>query len=204
MGGSGSSAAPPTGLNGLNFMTSLWNAAYASIANTATRNHNAVLAARVLRFGVRGQPNNPAAVPGGIVTALRRLIRNIQGAGTVLPGDLGDLGLTPHIKQRAVFQIPNAGPELTLDKSPPHTLVVKFHQEGARENSRAKPPGCKAILLKWVTANGRSGSGSFTKSPCSIDVGAALTGQGISISGTWVMGNNKESPPGNTIVGGVP
>lgn len=174
-----------------------WTTAYGLITNVATRIHKNIIDARVLRFG-------NAATPGGHVATLRAIIKRIQANSSATAGQLAAAGLCPHINRRSLPEIPTAGPALVADRSAPHTLTIRYRQEGQAETSKKKPPGCKACLLKWVADNGASGSMSFSKTPCNIDVGAALTGHRVSVQGVWVMGNSKESPPGNVLIVGVP
>ena len=210
-GGAGAAGPPATGLVLIAALNSQWQAAYALISSTATRTHATIVAARALRSNPGKLANVLGAIgpgvpgqSGGIVGALRSIIRKIQGAGTVTPDTLGAAGLCQHTKTRSLPQIPIAGPEIILDRSPPHTMVVRYRQEGMAESSKKKPNGCKQVVIRWRCDNGASGAGVFSKTPCSMDVGSQNTGQRITMQAAWVMGNSKESPPGNVIVGGVP
>jgi hypothetical protein len=185
-------------------MAESWTAAYTLITQQATRTHPNILAAQILRYGNKSDNTVPASFAGGIVFNLRKIIRKIQGAGTVGADVLENAGLTPRTKRRSVPLIPHSGPAITLDRSAPHIMTVKYHQEGQNETFRKKPNGCKAIKLVWRCANGQSGSAVASKNPAYIDVGAAQSGQRIQIQGFWVMGNSKESAGGNVIEGGVP
>jgi hypothetical protein len=211
IGGAGAAGPPDTGLVLLAALVTKWNAAYALADNTATRTHANIVALQTLRFNPERNVNPFGAsgpgVPGedkGLVGALRHMIRAIQGAGTSNAAILANLGLTTHTNIRGVPLIPNAGPELTLDRSAPHVMAVRYKQEGVHESIKAKPPGCKGVLVQWQCGNSASGSKLLTKCPGYIDVGAAQSGQSIRMQGFWVMGNSKVSGGGNIIMGGVP
>jgi hypothetical protein len=197
-------AAGAANLSMTSLMLESWTVSYGLITEPGTRTHPNIVFAQTLRFGNKTNEDFPVGFPGGIVYNLRAMIRKIQGAGTVTADMLANAGLTPRTKRRSTPLIPHSGPAVTLDRSAPHVMTVKYHQEGQNENSRKKPIGCKSVKLVWRCANGQSGASVASKNPAYIDVGAAQSGQRIQIQGFWVMGNSKESPGGNVIEGGVP
>lgn len=207
----GAAAPLADGLALINGLQAAWQTAYDLIRNTETRTHKNIVDARNLRFGFGDVPPailalNPGAPggPKGIVGVLRQVIKEVVGSGVLTVGSLANLGLTVPKGVRSIPQIPTAGPELYLEKSAPHVLTVMYHQEGRRQSSRAKPPGCKSILLQWTLGNGKAGSVVATKNPARIDVGAENSGQSVRVQGFWQMGNSKSSGGGNFVFGGVP
>jgi hypothetical protein len=206
----GAAGPPATGLVLLGALNTAWQAAFALATSPFTRTAQTVAAMKILR---NGAPILPAslialgAVPGigkGVVGAIRTYIATIVAGAALTPDARVRLGLTAHDKVRSVPTVPQMGPVLWLDRSPPHVLVVRYHIEGSRAFEKAKPPGCKVCNITWSLANGVSGSVAATKNPVYIDVGIGNSGQQCRLQGQWVMGNNKRSPASNPIVTGVP
>lgn len=183
-------------------LAAAWALLYAAATDPATRTHKTVVALQTFRY-VETLLGTPSAAGPSATSQFRAIIKTMQGSGLNSPDVLASFGLTTFTAKRVKTTVPAYGPEIEVVASLEGQFRMRYSSPVHGPRIASKPKGIKSVMLYWRAGNGQAGSVPMTKTPFTLELGKALSGQQITMEARYfagmVKGKPSLSPPGSTI-----